>query len=445
MSTHNRVRRKVNFMIDAALNFEEEELVETGGISFSDGHCIELIKDDVGSLTFLDSKSKEFYQRINLAGIGYVPPILSPSVLEALTLPTKRIDCGSTVDIFGEICNFFLCYGVSEDAARASTYFVFASWFPETLPLAPCLKLSGTEAEARFLLQLLTCVVRHALPLAEFNLAIFHCLPMHLQPTMLIGHVHPSMWRLFSASNHPQTYVPNKYGLTDLYCAKAAYAGSNSCGGDDDSILNIECVLQDGKLPVINRAVLGKKAAYFQPKLLDYRLKHIAHVQNADFDATALPIPLRMLARTLGSCIVDAPELRADIVCLLEKQEELVSANRSFDSICVTIEAMFAHCHRENGIIRVGVNEIAKTATAILADRGEADVLESKKTGRHLRDLGFRAKRDSKGFAIHLRPELRRRIHRLARDHRVGDLEQPVPGCPDCVDLVSAQIGASNS
>jgi len=444
MSTHNRVRRKVNLMIDAALNFEEEELVETGGIAFSDGHCIELIKDDVGSLTFLDSKSKEFYQRINLAGIGYVPPILSPSVLEALTLPTKRIDCGSTVDIFGQICNFFLSYGVSEDAARESTYFVFASWFPETLPLAPCLKLTGTEAEARFLLQLLTCVVRHALPLAEFNLAMFHCLPMHLQPTMLIGHVHPSMWRLFSASNHPQTYVPNKYGLTDLYCAKAAYAGSNSCGVDDDSILNIDFALQDGKLPAINGAVLGKKAAYFQPKLLDYRLKHITHVQNADFDATALPMPLRMLARTLGSCIVDAPELQADIVRLLEGQGEEQRANRLLEPKFVAIEAMFFHCHGENGPIRVGVGELADTFNGILAERGETKVFESKEIGTLLRLLGFSAKRDSKGYAIHLALDVRRLVHRLARDYRVGDSMHPVPDCPDCAELMSAQTGPSN-
>src|ERR1700674_2103656 len=89
MSTQNRVRRKVKDIFATALNFEEEEWVETGGIAFPDGHCIELVKDDVGSLAFLDSKSKKFDQRIDLAGQVYVPPILAPSVLEALTLPTK--------------------------------------------------------------------------------------------------------------------------------------------------------------------------------------------------------------------------------------------------------------------------------------------------------------------------------------------------------------------
>jgi hypothetical protein len=444
MSTQNRVRRKVKDIFATALNFEEEELVETGGIAFPDGHCIELVKDDVGSLAFLDSKSKKFDQRIDLAGQVYVPPILAPSVLEALTLPTKRTDCGSTVEMFGQICNFFLDHGVSEDAAQASTYFAFASWFPESLPMAPCLVLTGTEAEARVFLQLVTCVVRHALPLAEINMATFHRLPMHIQPTMLIGYVHPSMWRLFSASNHPLAYLPNKNGLTDLYCAKAAYTGPTLGGVGGDAILNINCALSGEKLPAINGSTLEKIAARFQSKLLDYRLKHFAQVRDADFDATTLPIPLRMLARALGSCIVDAPELQADIVRLLESQGEELRANRLLDPNCVAIEAMFAHCHGENGSTRVGVSEIATTATAIMADRGETAVFESKRMGSHLRLLGFRARRDSKGFAVHLTPDVRRLIHRLARDHRVGDSEQVVPGCPHCTEVMSVQTGRSN-
>jgi hypothetical protein len=443
MSTRMRVRREVENPF-ATLGLDFEEVVETGGIAFSDGHCIELIKDDVGSLTFLDSKRKKFPPRIDLAGQTYVPLILAPSVLEALTLPTKRTDCGSTVEMFAQIRNFFLDRGVSEDAAQASTYFALATWFPGFLPVAPFLVITGTEAVARVLLQLLTGIVRHALPLAEVNVPMFHRLPMHLQPTLLIGYVHPSMWRVFSQSNYPQTLLPNKNGLTDLYCAKAAYAGSPLGGVGGDSILNINCAPYDGKLPVINGAMQEKIAANFQPKLLDYRLKHVAQVRDADFDAPTLPTPLRMLARALGSCVVDAPELQADIVRLLERQGEVVRANRLLDTNCVAIEAILAHCHGEDGPTRVGVSEIATKATAILADRGETAVFESKRMGSHLRLLGFRAKRDGKGFAIHLTADVRRLIHRLARDHQVGDSEQAVPGCPYCTELMSAQTGRSN-
>jgi hypothetical protein len=443
MSTRFNVRREVEYL-HPAFPLDFEDLVETGGIAFPDGHCIELIKDDVGSLTFFDSKSKEFLDRIDLAGQTYVPPTLAPSMLEALTVPTKRTDCGSTVEMFAQIRNFFLDCGVSEDAAQASTYFALATWFPEFLPVAPFLVITGPESEARVFLQLLTGIVRHALPLAEINVATFHRLPMHLQPTLLIGYVHPSMWRVFSQSNYPQTLLPDKNGLTDLYSAKAAYAGSVLGGVAGDAILNISCPY-GGKLPAINGATKERVAADFQPKLLDYRLKHVVKVREADFDAPTLPTPLRMLARALGSCIVGAPELQAGIARLLESQGDVLRANHLIDLNCVAIEAMLAHCHGEDGPTRVGVSEIATTATAILADRGETTALESKRIGSHLRLLGFRAKRDGKGFAIHLTADVRRLIHRLARDHRVGDSEQGVPGCPDCTELMSAaQTGKSN-
>ncbi len=441
MATQNRVRRKIQYGFDGALEFEQ--LIETGGIAISNGKCLELVKNDLGTLGFFDSRiEKEFHPRINLDGEEYVPPILAPSVLEALILPSERTDCGLTVEMFGEICDMFLAHGVSKDVAKTSTYFALASWFPEFLPVAPCLAITGTETEARILLQLLSCVVRHALPLAEINLAALDCLPMNVQPSLLIGYVHPSMWRMLSASNHPHTYFPNKKEVRDLYCAKALYAGSTLVGFRGDAILNINCALSGGKLL---GSTLDKIAAHFQSKLLDYRLKHFMQVRDSNFDATTLPTPLRMLARALGSCIVDAPELQADIVRLLEGQGEELRATRLLEPHCVAIEAMFLHCHGENGPTRVGVSELANTVTGILADCGETTVFESKEMGSLLRLLGFRTKRDSKGYAIRLTPDVRRLIHRLARDHRVGDSEQAVPGCPDCAELMSEQTGTSNS
>jgi hypothetical protein len=213
------------------------------------------------------------------------------------------------------------------------------------------------------------------------------------------------------------------------------------CG---DAILNAHCAPSVGRLPVINSVTLEKIAADFQPKLLDYRLKHVKQVQDSDFDAPMLPTPLRMLARALWSCIVDAPELQAGIVRLLEGRGEELRANRLLDPDCVAIEALFAYCHDENGPARFGVSEIAVRATAIMTDRGDSKVIESKAMGSHLWRLGFHPNRDGKGYAIHLTADVRRFIHRLARDHQVGDSEHAVPGCADCAEVMSAQIRGPN-
>ena len=190
---------------------------------------------------------------------------------------------------------------------------------------------------------------------------------------------------------------------------------------------------------------LEKIAAHFQPRLLDYRLKHVLQVRDADFDVPTFPIPLRMLARALGPASLTRLSCRPTSFACSRSQGEVLRASRLIDPNCVAIEALLTHCHGENGPIRVGVNEIATTATAILADRGETAAFESKRMGRQLRLFGFRPRRDSKGFAIHLMADVRRLTHRLARDHQVGDSEQSVPGCPDCAEGTSAQAGRSNS
>jgi hypothetical protein len=151
-----------------------------------------------------------------------------------------------------------------------------------------------------------------------------------------------------------------------------------------------------------------------------------------------------MTARALGSCIVDAPELQADIVRLLEGQGEELRATRLLEPKFVAIEAVFFRCHGENGPIRVAVGELADAFNGILAERGETEVFESKEMGTLVKLPGFSAKRDSKGYAIHLAPDVRRLVHRLDRDYRVGDSMQPVPDCPDCAELMSAQTGTSN-
>ena len=432
MSTRNCVRRKLKDFVASATEYVA--LVETGGLALSDGYSFELIKDDVGSLSFLDSKSAKSQQRINHAGQEFVPPELTPSVLEALTLPSRRTDCGSTEDLFSQIFGLFVQYGLSEDAAQVCTYFVIATWFPESLPVAPCLILTGAESEARVILQLLSCFARHALPLAEINEEVFDCLPMHLQPTLLISCVDASMWQVVSASNHPHAYFPMKGRLIDMHCAKAVFAGSSWIGLGDEAFLNVHCSPNGGRLPVINSARLDKIAADLQPKLLDYRFKYVTQVRETDFDAPTLPTPLRLVARAWGGCIVDAPLFQVDIIRLLESQGELLESSRTLDPRFLAIEALLVRCHDENGPIRIGVNEVAETAASIMNDRGETAAFESKRMGTLLRQFGLCPKRDRKGYAIHLTGDVRRLIHKLARDHQIEDLEQALPGCPECAE-----------
>src|SRR5712692_6194398 len=175
----------------------------TSGELLSNGGSIELIMDtETGRLNLLlsDGEDSTAAPRVEYMGRVYVPANLDPGILRAMTLPTKCADCGSTPQLFTAVREVFTKHAFPAEVALGTTHFVFSAWFPECLPAAPCLSITGPRPEASLLLQLLGCLVRHALPLAEVSRAGFCSLPMAVQPTLLIGdeHLSPSTWRLHS-------------------------------------------------------------------------------------------------------------------------------------------------------------------------------------------------------------------------------------------------------
>lgn len=429
MSTRNPVRINRNDFVNAG---KFVTLIETAGTVFPDGYSIELIKDATGSLRFLDSKCAESQPWITYAGQIFVPPGPSLLVLTALTFASGRTDYGKTTDLFAQTFFLFMDCGLSEHYAQACAYFTFASWFPEFLPVAPCLILTGSEAQARTILRLLAALTRLALPLAEINIDTFDGVTKNLQPTLLISYVDPKMRRVLLASNHPHAYLSKKKGLIDLFCVKAVYWGPTLVGVGGDEILSVHCVPSNDRLPVFNTAIFDQIAADFQSMFLDYRFKNIMKVRGSDFDALTLPSPFRTMAQSLAACIVGDPELQTGIIPLLESQRAALGQSRLLDLNCIVIEALLATCHSEIGPHRVGVSELAATAASLLTDYGETAALEPKRVGNYLRQLGFRPERDSRGFYICLTADVRRLTHTLARDRQVLDSEHFSPACPDC-------------
>jgi hypothetical protein len=195
---------------------------ETGGELLPDGHYIELIKKPSGDLKLLDSRPLEV--RLN-ATHAYLPPKVHASVSEVLILPTQRLTCGSTEELFNKTLELFSGHGFSHVDAKLLAYFAIATWFVDQLPIAPCLVITGPGPEAHLVLQLLHCVVRHGLPIANLGFAELKRLPMCVQPTLLIGRLQPSLYKVLQISMYPGDYVPLGNELVELHCAKVGYAG----------------------------------------------------------------------------------------------------------------------------------------------------------------------------------------------------------------------------
>ena len=225
----------------------------------------------------------------------------------------------------------------------------------------------------------------------------------------------------------------------NIYCATAVYrADTLDHGLLGDATLQINLAPSRGRLPILEAKAKQEIAGELQPKLLAYRSRNIARVRESEFDLPGLASEIRILARILGACFVDAPELQAGLGPLLEEHNEKIRAEHWIDLHSVAIEALLFHCHSgEKELVYVG--EITRTACTILKGRGESTPLKPRAMGPILRSLGLSPKRVTKGFIIQLADGVRRRIHRLARDYDVAAVQEGVARCPHCSEIAAAR------
>jgi hypothetical protein len=156
-------------------------------------------------LHFSDGKLATISPQIEFDGCTFYPANLSRSIRQIVTLPTKSADFHSTMRLFRQPQDLFTSNGFAAVTALAVTYFVFATWFADVLPFAPCLLITGSRLEADHLLQLLSLVVRHPLPISEFDRRVLASLPMRLQPRLLINQMRArgsSLERLRRSNRH---------------------------------------------------------------------------------------------------------------------------------------------------------------------------------------------------------------------------------------------------
>ncbi|MGA8730512.1 MAG: hypothetical protein WB608_17290, partial [Terracidiphilus sp.] len=142
--------------------------------------------------------------------------------------------------------------------------------------------------------------------------------------------------------------------------------------------------------------------------LLCYRVKNLPGVFGTDFNASGLSPELASIAHALGRCIVDAPDLRAEIASLLTPHSKQQIAERLDDLGTLVVGAAFALCHQGKDAILVG--EIAAEVNRILLSRGERLQFSAEKVGHKLKKIGLLTRRLSgsgNGFLLEHATQLR--------------------------------------
>jgi hypothetical protein len=408
--------------------------IRTAGELFPDGGAIELIldKNDHLALLAFDGQKHQVGRRIETRGRVFEPAEVHPSILRALTLPTKCAPYGSTRKLFTGVSELISrVTGLPENVVTPFVFFVFATWLVESLSLAPFLwVVVPSTASCDALLQLLCLLCRRAMHMADLTTAGLRSLPMQLKPTIVtdVLTVTPDLIRALRASSRPKTYLPIGDGIADLFCARIVFANQPL---RDPALAGfpLEIVLAPTRefVPPMSSADAERVTAEFQPKFLMYRLSNHGKVTRPNhLDLGEVTAPTRALAYTLAAAIVGDDKLQSRIVPLLKSHDRQIQIDRSTLLEAFALEALLAACHSAKRQ-SLSVTELTQSVNTILVGRGDSLQVSPEAVGWRLRALGLHTDFIAGGRkGLSLTDKTRTRIHGLAAAYGVRTLRQGV-------------------
>jgi hypothetical protein len=415
------------------------KLVATAGESFPNA-MIDLVADplDAARLKLLlwDGTNAKVAPQIKYRRRTYEPVKLDPTVVCAVRWATGRNDYGSTRELFDRILSLVMKnIGIAEQPARLLVYFIFSTWFPDRLTLAPGLAIVGSDVgQAIQLLRFLYCVCRRPILLGGMSQSSLMSLPLSMSPTLLLDRPRLThSFRSFLSTSNRRGLLAVRMGKTlDVCCPKVIYSGREEVREAVASAM-LQIALQPTGVPpqAWEHERLNEIAVELQGKMLAYRLANFAKVKVSQLKGANFTEQLSELAMNLAACIKEDPNLAAGIIPLLKERDECVRALRDRELETVVIEAVLGVFH-ENEKKRVHVTEIGDLANSILRSRGEFIEFSPEKVGQRLSILGLQRTRTAAGMCLDLTSDMRHFVHRLARTYDVPSVANVVSGCPDC-------------
>lgn len=421
------------------------QTLHTAGEFFPDGASLSLVRGPNSmrplALLYHRDGTLKVLRRFRRRGRTYLPSQLDLALARQLRLPNKAIPTHSPVGIFNQVSSLITKYcSLSEDAIFLAASFVFCSYFPECLTISPCLLIRGGSAEASTLLRLLSWACRHPVLLSDPK---FSNLPSGIIFTRLIYSP--------GSTKEIEKLLKSSQFNGSLLFARGNFHRSCGCNAiyiDDDDVSEpassgcLQIVVTPGMRPltIADEARESAMIEEIQSKLLGYRLSNFDSVRESDFDVPSFSGATRNLARDMGACFVNAPELRARLISLLAVQDSESRMAHGEELKSIVLEGMLLLCHQRKKTAYVG--EIATATNHILLGRGMIDALDGpgaatpREVGGKVRSLGFQTTRlDEAGRGIAFDAQVVKRVHALAQLHDTATSRQGLPGCPFCREL----------
>lgn len=388
------------------------------------------------NLLLWDGSSAIVAPRVEYCRSSYEPIALEPSLVRAMQWPKCPIVYGSTRSLFDRVLSLIKQHiEIQDTSARLLTYFVFSTWFPDRLSLAPSVAgLGPADGEGVQLLGLLRCMCRRSMLLAQASEANLLSLPLQMSTTLLMNR--PMLTRplrnFLSASNRRGLGTVRKGKVLEVCCPKAVYFGMDDIPQDIASIMipipfssatAPKTLLEDGALNKLTAELQGKMLAY---RLANYSRIHVSRIQGMNFTPQTCEI-----AMNLAACIVDDAELASGVVPLLKEQDDHVRGqpDRKLDA---AILGVVLACLHEKKSDRVQVKEITALANTLLRTQGEIVEYRPEEVGHRLDGLSLGRTRQNEGMFLLLVRDTSRLVHHLALGYGVSWDVNSAPDCPDC-------------
>jgi hypothetical protein len=325
---------------------------------------------------------------------------LGRELWKQIPLPTRGEAYGSTRALFDLVRETIAAQThLAEKDSALLAYWVFSSWVQDFLPVAPGISISGWAYEANLMLRSLRAICRHPILLAGLTNATLANIDWQLKPTLIISDpgLSKQMAVFLSSSTCRGCLVPRKKNghpgdACDFFGSKAIFLGEDpSMKSMLQNFLHINAsptprVELQHALP-LSAEIMQR----MQNQLFHYRVTNLPMVVRSDFYASGLSAETNAIATALGKSIVDAPEIQAEIVSLLEPDSEQQMAERRDSLVMVAVGAALSLCHQ--GKIEILAGTVASEANRMQAARGERLQLSAERAGHLLKRAGLRARR----------------------------------------------------
>jgi hypothetical protein len=279
---------------------------------------------------------------------------------------------------------------LSDADVAISAFWVISTWFQEALIVLPCLVITGPAHGATELLRVLHDLCCAPVLLAGFrrgDLKDVSCRTLLIAETNMTSRTAA----LLGSLTNRGFIIVEQGSYLHCHSSKAIYIG------DDPPIKRIQNAIYIDVTPALYAAkgipqecVYGN-IEYLRGNLAKYRENNLAQVRRLEFIPTGVSPETGAIAKALGSCIVDSPDLRAVLVSSLAPRDQQQISERLDSAEALVVEAVLV-LSRE-GAEQLYAREIAVEVNRLMEARGERSKFSPEKVGHRLRKLGLPTRR----------------------------------------------------